>query len=59
MITAMLAALVEVQIGGYIKPPGPFMSPRVTLDASDYFLVNAPTISQNVNVMLFYVPEFQ
>jgi hypothetical protein len=59
MIAAMLAALVEVQTGGYIQPPGPFLSPRVTLDASDYFLVNAPTISQNVSVMLFYVPEMQ
>jgi hypothetical protein len=59
MISAMLAALIMLQSGGQVQPPGPFMSPRVTFDASDYFIVNATGISQSVSVMMFYVPEFQ
>ena len=62
-ITAMLGELISLQLGGGpgTNPgtPGQFMSPRVVLNAHDYYLVNAAGISQNVSVMLFTVPEMQ
>jgi hypothetical protein len=62
-ITAMLGELISLQLGGGpgTNPgtPGQFMSPRVVMNAHDYYLVNAATISQNVSVMLFTVPEMQ
>jgi hypothetical protein len=62
-ITSMLGFLISVQLGGGpgTNPgtPGTFMSPRVVMNAHDYYLVNAATITQNVNVMLFTVPEMQ
>jgi hypothetical protein len=42
-----------------IPTPGQFMAPRVVLNAHDYYMVNAATVSQNVAIMLFNVPEFQ
>lgn len=60
-ITAMLGAFVGQQINGGIPLPGPgtYMAPRVVMDAHNYCLVNAPTVAQNVSVMLFMVPEMQ
>ena len=42
-----------------IPTPGQFMAPRVVLNAHDYYMVNAATVTQNVAIMLFNVPEFQ
>lgn len=60
-ITAMLGAFVGAQLGGGLPlpTPGQYMAPRVVMDAHNYCLVNAPTISQTVSVMLFTVPEMQ
>ncbi len=58
-MVALLGVIASVQTGGTFTGPGKFMSPRVVMNAHDYYLVNAPTISQTVAVMLFTVPEFQ
>jgi len=63
-ITGMLGFMIQMQFGGgdpSSNPgtPGKFMSPRVVMNAHDYYLVNAPGITQNVAVMLFTVPEMQ
>lgn len=62
-ICAQVGELISIQLGNTpgSNPgtPGQFMSPRVVMNAHDYYLVNAPTIAQNVAVMLFTVPEMQ
>ena len=58
-LAALMAAMIQIQTGMNPGTIGPFMSPRVVLNAHDYYLVNATGISQNVAVMLFTVPEFQ
>ena len=59
-MAAVLGVFVGQSLFGQTIPPlGQFMSPRVVLNAHDYYLVNAPTISQNVATLLFNVPLFQ
>lgn len=59
-IAALLGFAIGQSMEGVTIPtPGTYMSPRVVLNAHDYYIVNAPTVSQNVSVMLFTVPEFQ
>lgn len=60
-ITAMLGAFVGAQLGNGAPLPGigSYMAPRVVMDAHNYCLVNAATVSQTVSVMLFTVPEMQ
>jgi hypothetical protein len=59
-IAAMIGfAIGQAEGAPAIPTPGQFKSPRVVLNAHDYYLVNAATITQNVSVMLFTVPEFQ
>lgn len=60
-ISALLGYAIGQMVGASapIPTPGEYMAPRVVLNAHDYYIVNAPTITQNVAVMLFTVPEFQ
>lgn len=58
-LVALMGTLVAMQTGGTFTGPGKFMSPRVVMNAHDYYLVNATGITQSVAVMLFTVPEFQ
>ena len=53
-----LEALIGIiaQANGLASPP-PFMSPRVYMDAGQYYLIG--TATQTVAVMLFLSPEFQ
>lgn len=59
-LTALLGYYVgQTEQGIPIPTPGQFMAPRVVLNAHDYYLINATGVQQNVQVMLFTVPEFQ
>lgn len=59
-IEALLSYFIGTALGvGPIPPLGPFMAPRVVLNAHDYYLVNAAGITQTVAVMLWTVPEYQ
>lgn len=59
-LTAMMGVLIGLQTGQPAVPtPGKFMSPRVVLNAHDYYLLNNTGITQNVAIMLFNVPEMQ
>lgn len=59
-IAAIVGYYVGVSLGGQPIPPlGPFMSPRVVLNAHDYYLVNATGITQTVAILLWLVPQYQ
>lgn len=59
-IAAMLGVYIGQVLGiGSIPPLGKFMSPRVVMNAHDYYLVNATGVTQTVAVMLWTVPEYQ
>jgi len=58
-IAAMIAGYIQLSTGQTVTPPGTFMAPRVIINAHDYWISCAATLTQTVNIMLFLVPEFQ